>query len=241
MHRILRFAALMIIFFLWPASGTVATCGAASARDAETAFVDFRQLAVMPIFAGSRRPDIDEAMDKTLSCTVEDLCAGAREIDSGASRSLTRMVYETLRRKFGAQVVSLDRSQLAFAEVMTDESSETPRILAQGFGRKLDADYVVVGTVWRFRDRGQVPGVPDSPASVAFALYLVNVKNGRRLWRGFFDETQRPLTDNLLQARQSLKMGVKWLSARELARLGVEQVMTSFPTDEKLRIPVPVR
>jgi hypothetical protein len=36
-------------------------------------------------------------------------------------------------------------------------------------------------------------------------------------------------------------MGVKWLSARELARFGIEQVMKSFPTDEELRIPVPVR
>lgn len=241
MQWVHRFAVLMLIFFTWPALGMIATCDAASERDAETAFAEFRQLAVMPFFAGSRRPDIDESMDRTLSCTVEELCAGMQEIDPGASRSLTRMVYETLRLKFGAQVVSLDRSQLVFAEVMTDESSETPRMLAQGFGRKLDADYVVVGAVWRYRDRGQVPGVPDSPASVAFALYLVNVKNGRRVWRGFFDETQRPLTDNLLQARQSLKMGVKWLSARELARLGVEQVMKSFPSEENLRIPVPVQ
>ena len=82
--------------------------------------------------------------------------------------------------------------------------------------------------------------MPDSPASVAFALYLVEVKTGRRIWRGVFDETQRPLTDNLLQARQSLKMGVKWLSARELARFGVEQVVKSFPAEEDLRIPVPV-
>ena len=240
MHRVHRFALLALVFLTWLAWGINAPCHAAPPPDAETAFVEFRKLAVMPLFAGSRRPNIDESMDRTLNCSVEELCAGVQEIAPGASRSLTRMVYEALRLKFGAQVVSMDRSQVAFAETVTDESSETPRMLAQGLGRKLGADYVVVGTVWRFRDRGEVPGVPDSPASVAFALYLVEVKTGRRMWRGVFDETQRPLTDNLLQARQSLKMGVKWLSARELARFGVEQVMKSFPAEGDLRIPVPV-
>lgn len=241
MRRAHGVAVLALMLFTWPLSGMDAVCDAAPPPDAETAFVDFRQLAVMPFFAGSRRPDADESMDRTLSCTVEDLCVGAAEIAPGAAQTLTRMMVEALRNRFGSQVVSPDRARNAFAETMTDESSETPRQLATELGRKLDADYVVVGTLWRFRDRGKLPGVPDSPASVAFALYLVDVRTGRRVWRGVFDETQRPLTENLFQARQSLEMGVKWLSARELARFGIEQVMKSFPTDEELRIPVPVR
>ena len=201
-------------------------------------YVDFQQMAVMPFFVGSRQPSVEESMDKTLNCPVGELCEGAPGIEPGAGRALTRMVYEGLRARFGDQVVSLDQSRTAFVETVVDESVDTARSLAQRLGRRMNADYVVIGTLWRYRDRGAVPGMPDSPASVAFALYLVEVDNGRRLWRGVYDETQRQVTENMLQAGKYLKMGMRWLSAQELARYGVKQVLERFPTEEELKIPV---
>ena len=236
-----RGAALMVVLCVWPFMPGCFLAHGASPPNAETTFVDFRQMAVMPFFVGSRKPNIDETADKTLSCPVGVLCEGAAEIDSGAGRVLTRMVHDGLRRKFFEQVVDLDLSQRAFAEAVVGEPSETPRILARKVGRSLEADYILVGILWRYRDRGESPAGTPSPASVAFALYLVDVKTGVRVWRGVFDQTQQPLTDNLFKARQSIQMGVKWLSARELARLGVEQVLKSFPSEEELRRPIPVR
>jgi hypothetical protein len=40
-----------------------------------------------------------------------------------------------------------------------------------------------------------------------------------------FDETQRPLTEDIRGAKVLIKKGARWLSADELARFGVEQVM----------------
>jgi hypothetical protein len=213
---------------------------AAPPPDQQSAYVEFRQMAVMPFFVGSRQPNVDVAVDKTLSCPVGELCAGVPGIDSGAGRALTRMVYEGLRLRFGDQIISLDESRSTYAEVVLEESTDTARSLAQRLGRKMRADYVVIGTLWRYRDRGELPDMPESPASVAFALYLVDVETGRRVWRGLYDETQRQVTENILQAGKYLKMGVTWLSAQELARYGVKQVLSSFPSEEALRMPVPV-
>jgi hypothetical protein len=67
-------------------------------------------------------------------------------------------------------------------------------------------------------------------ASVAFMAYLLEVDNGRRVWRGRFDKTQQALTDDLRNTKSFFaKGGGRWLSAEELARFGITQIMQSFP------------
>ena len=68
---------------------------------------------------------------------------------------------------------------------------------------------------------GALTDVPDSPASVGFALYLIDVNTGARLWRSAFDGTQKALTEDVLAGLKNLDMGLHWLSAEELARYGV--------------------
>ena len=88
---------------------------------------------------------------------------------------------------------------------------------------------MLVGTVWRFREKGTDIEIPDSPASVAFAVYLVDVVSGKRLWRDAFDGTQKTLSEDVLGGLRQIKMGLRWLSANELARYGVKNVFMKFP------------
>jgi len=88
---------------------------------------------------------------------------------------------------------------------------------------------MVAGTVWRYEERGGGPAGSFSPASVAFAVYLIDVTSGRMVWNGSFNETQRSLSDNVLDTWAFMKKGAKWLSAAELARYGVGDVFTKFP------------
>ena len=67
--------------------------------------------------------------------------------------------------------------------------------------------------------------MPESAASVGFALYLIHVKTGVRFWRGAFDETQRALTKDVVGGFKQLDMGFRWLSAEDLARYGVKSVL----------------
>ena len=88
---------------------------------------------------------------------------------------------------------------------------------------------MVVGTVWRYRDRGAIEGFPEKPASVAFAVYLVDPETGRGLWRKIFDETQDFALKDMSKFTARIKMGIQWLSADGLARYGVEAVFNDFP------------
>jgi hypothetical protein len=64
---------------------------------------------------------------------------------------------------------------------------------------------------------------------VAFTLYLIDVANGRMPWTASFVETQRPLSENILDTRRFLQRGAKWLTADELARWGVKEIRKKSP------------
>ncbi|MBU0989327.1 MAG: hypothetical protein KJ823_03990, partial [Proteobacteria bacterium] len=68
-----------------------------------------------------------------------------------------------------------------FERIPKNEAEDTPRDLAQKTGHALGANLIIVGTVWKFKERvGGAIGV-ESPASVAFAIGLIDVADGRML------------------------------------------------------------
>jgi curli biogenesis system outer membrane secretion channel CsgG len=110
-----------------------------------------------------------------------------------------------------------------------DELRDTPLTLTQTVGKMLGADFMAVGTVWRYRERVGGTGAVSSPASVAFALHLVDVQDGTVLWSKSFEQTQRSLSENILDAKAFFDQGAKWLTADELAFYGVKEILKEFP------------
>jgi hypothetical protein len=64
---------------------------------------------------------------------------------------------------------------------------------------------------------------------VSFAIHLVGVKEGSILWSGLFQETQQPLSENILKLGSFLRRGGFWLKAKNLASVGMDEVLVSFP------------
>jgi hypothetical protein len=93
--------------------------------------------------------------------------------------------------------------------------------------RPLDA--VLTGVITRYDDRQGNALLVDHPASVAYEAYLISARDGEILWRARFDETQRPLFDNLLLAGRFFKGGGAWQTNDTLARIGLERVVKTFP------------
>jgi hypothetical protein len=93
--------------------------------------------------------------------------------------------------------------------------------------RPLDA--VLTGVITRYDDRQGSALLVDQPASVAYEAYLISARDGEILWRARFDETQRPLFDNLLLAGRFFKGGGVWQTNDTLARIGLERVVKTFP------------
>jgi len=97
------------------------------------------------------------------------------------------------------------------------------------FGQTEAADAVLLGFVYRFRERVGKGFSAEYPASVAFDLNLIRVMDGRTLWSGSFDETQQTLGQNLFQLGTFLSRGGRWVTARDMAAAGLRDMLKKFP------------
>ena len=86
-------------------------------------------------------------------------------------------------------------------------------------GECMTADYILVPQILFWQDlRGmQKADYNIQPASVIIDLYLIDVNNKRIVRRFHFDETQQPLSENVLNAGTFFKRGGKWVKAMDLA------------------------
>lgn len=219
---------------VWIAILTIAATGrnvwAAEENQEAQVEVFFKRLAVAPVFVGHRIPSMDETLDDTLICKISDICVDDPNINANAGAMLTRLIRSALFHRFGDTVVPMDEAQKAFDSLHIDKARDTPRTVSKRLGQLLSADLVVVGTVWRYRDRGSMEGVPDIPSAVAFALYLVEPQTGRRIWRKIFDEAQAYAYQDVSKFKDRIKMGMQWLTADQLARYGVKKALSGFPS-----------
>ena len=168
-------------------------------------------------------------MREILDCPLSQLSFNPERLSRDCDRILTGYVREALQKRHGAKVISLETSLEGYKKISKGEATDTLRTLAKNLGESLEAHLMVAGTVWRYEERGGGPAGSFSPASVAFAVYLIDVTSGRMVWNGSFNETQRSLSDNVLDTWAFMKKGAKWLSAAELAQYGVRDVFTKFP------------
>ena len=192
--------------------------------------ITFKRLAIAPILVGHRQPNMNVALDDTLSCPIDQICADDSAIQPDAGLRMLKMIQIAMERRFDRHVVPLEEVRAAYTDIRLDGARDTPRVLVERLARSLSADLVMVGTLWRYRDRSTIDGFPDKPASVAFALYLVDPKTGRRLWRSIYDETQAFATSDAKRFTKRIKMGLTWLSANELARHGIKEALRTFPS-----------
>ncbi len=88
-------------------------------------------------------------------------------------------------------------------------------------GRCVPADYILVPFLFHWQERkGGELGV-EEPAKVTLELNLISISE-LRLNRFIFDEKQVSLSENLLHLGRFFQRGGRWVSARELAREGLE-------------------
>ena len=182
------------------------------------------KIALMPFLIGQLESP-NAPIAKPLSQSFTQLVIDKREMPEETDQIMTRIVNAALKRRIEERLIPPDRVADAYRTIVVDPALDTPRKRAVRLGEAVGAEVVVVGTVWQYREKGALVDLPDSAASVGFALYLIDVKTGVRFWRGAFDETQQALTEDVVDGFKQLGMGLHWLSAEELARYGVKSVL----------------
>ena len=187
--------------------------------------IQVERIGVTPFFKGRYGSTVGDA----LTCPICQLDLDPDGVAPIADRVLTDYVHEALQTRYSEKVVPLREAQEAYDKLPRDESKETPLELALKLGKALEADVMALGTVWKYREGASGARASDRPAAVAFAVFLVDVKTGKTLWNATFSETQKSLSENILEAGKFFKKGGRWLSASELARYGVRDVFKRFP------------
>ena len=134
---------------------------------------------------------------------------------------LAKQLYSAMASLPNWQIVA--ESEVKQVEQMKPSTKDAARL--RQIGEMVFADAVMVGRVQRFRERvGDDWGV-KSPASVAFVLDLIDVRRGDVIWSARFDETQKPLSENIFGLGDISQRGVRWLSAEQLMMDGVKKAV----------------
>jgi hypothetical protein len=144
-----------------------------------------------------------------------------------AGTAVTAQIYRVLADQTEFRFVA----DLAVSDVLT-----TPTVRRAGnvveraaaLGKEVGADGVIFGRVFRFQKRVGTQFGASQPASVWFELGLVSVASGNVVWRGRFDQTQEALTSNFLNWWMFWRAGPRWISAGELAGLGVDRLFVDM-------------
>ena len=190
--------------------------------------VTVEKIAMMPFLVGQLE-SFGAPIEKPLNTPLDQLLIDDLRLPTGVDRIMTRIANEALKLRFQERLVPVDTVADAYQNLLTDQTLDTPRKRAVRLGQTLKVKHVMVGTLWRYREKGALADIPDSPASVGFAFYLVDVGTGARLWRGSFDGTQKALTEDVIGSLKQVKLGLRWFSAEELARYGVKSILRKLP------------
>lgn len=153
---------------------------------------------------------------------------GAPALPADAAALVGGYVGEAFQAR-GLDVVAASdlASHLGFAE--PPREALDARAVAAEAHRKFGADAVVLGAVYRFRERSGEAMGSTHPSSVGFDVRIVSAPAGALLWSGAFDETQVAFSANLLRAPRYPGGGMRWLTAEELARFGAGEVAQTVP------------
>lgn len=95
-------------------------------------------------------------------------------------------------------------------------------------GRCIPADYLLLPQLVYYQDRiGGSLGV-EKPASVTVYFFLIDVKKQALAGKYYYDETQKSLSQNLLDADKFFARGGKWVTADDLVREAVREALKEF-------------
>ncbi|MCI0455292.1 MAG: hypothetical protein L0Y68_09910 [Candidatus Dadabacteria bacterium] len=148
------------------------------------------------------------------------------EVTPGKEQYVTDVLYNELISKIlKVNIVPLESSTSEFTRVEAEYPELPDREVALKVGNNLGAQAVIIGRIVAYSEReGGELGV-SSPASVAFSVDLLSTANGEKIWENYFAETQRPLFENVVEVGKFFKRKGRWISADELAKEGVIEVV----------------
>jgi len=167
-------------------------------------------------------------------CPICKRVYGRGEILLGSQNRLTRLLHQKMDAMRTFQLLSMEKMEEALSQWERRDFEEKLIPSSIQLGKELNVDFIIIGFLFRYEERIGSPIGAEKPASVAFDIHLFRVRDGIEVWRGRFDETQRPLSENLLKIGSFFRRKASWLAAEELASVGMDEMLKRLPTTQEL-------
>lgn len=152
----------------------------------------------------------------------------AEPVSETIAKEMTVDLFNHLKRIEKYSLISPGQAKGVYSTILSRNLTIDTIDMLKEIGKSFSSDAVLFGYIYRWKERiGTTYGV-SSPASVTFDLHLVSTDDGSILWKGSFNKTQVSLTENLLDISTFIRSRGKWLTARELAGIGLEKLMRRF-------------
>ncbi len=145
-----------------------------------------------------------------------------------AAELVTRFITDAMGKR-GIQVIPASDLVTAFKAQGLKPFDINPRTAAELAASEFGATAIMMGRVSRYREREGESFGSTSAASVAFDLTVYTAPVARRIHSSQFDETQRPLSEHIVNARRYPGGGMRWLTAAELAQWGAQSAVAALP------------
>lgn len=183
------------------------------------------RMAVIPFQAVTA----ESGAGNSVVCPLSGIVFFGGKIAAGGQKVTEELFLEKIKEFKEVEIISPERVDAVYKRVRLESLKTTLGEILKKTGTELDADIVAAGYVFRYRERIGYDYSAEKPASVAFAIYLINPRDGGTIWRGVFDKTQKSLMEDVLQIASFYKGGGKWLTVRQLTKQGIDQVFDNFP------------
>lgn len=156
------------------------------------------------------------------------------EILSGSQNTLAQLLQEKIETIGTFKVLPIEKVEEAFSQTEKREFEIKPMRSSIQLGKALNMDFVFIGYLFRFVERIGSHWGADRPASVGFDIHLIRLKDEKMVWEGRFDETQKPLSENLFKIGSFVRRKASWLTAEELSIVGMDEMLKRFPGPKEL-------
>jgi len=156
------------------------------------------------------------------------------DILPGSRNTLTRLLQEKIEAIDTFNVLPREKVEEAFSQSERSQFELKPLRSSIQLGKTLNMDFIFIGFIFRFEERiGSHIGA-EKPASVGFDVHLIRLRDEKIVWTGKFDETQKPLSENVLKIGSFFRRKASWLTAEELSSVGMDEMLKRFPGPKEL-------
>jgi hypothetical protein len=212
------FTILVLVLLLIP---VVVSSGAAEEVNKNKPIT---RMAIIPFQAVS----LEVEQGNSVACPLCGTVYFGGKIAKGGEKIVEELFFKKMKDYNAIEIIAQDKVDAIYKRISV-ESLKMPLLeIYKKVGMEIDADLVAVGYIFRYVERVGYDYSVEKAASVALEINFINSKDGSIVWRGAFDKTQKSLMEDVFQIASFYKGHGKWLTARELAKQGINQALKTF-------------